>query len=157
MQSMVFFVINSKSIRNDAHKFSANTAETALFNFLDCWHQHLLLLSTFSDATSLWPIPASRLSFFFSLPSTLCIPRVLINNLPDQISKEISRHHQIKLANQHFVSTFWMLKFRVLRHDYNLSFTPYLHPRNLWRASSQATQDLDIGPQVQIESSIPTT
>ena len=136
-----FFVINSKSICNDAHKFSANTAETALFNFLDCWHQHLLLLSTFSDATSLWPIPASRLSFFFSLPSTLCIPRVLINNLPGQISKEISRHHQIKLANQHFVSTFWMLKFRVLRHDYNLSFTPYLHPRNLWRAGSQATQD----------------
>ena len=36
MQSMVFFVINSKSIRNDTHKFSANTAETALFNFLDC-------------------------------------------------------------------------------------------------------------------------
>ena len=62
-----FFVINSKSILNDAHKFSANTAETALFNFLDCWHQHLLLLSTFSDATSLWPIPASRLSFFFFL------------------------------------------------------------------------------------------
>lgn len=57
-------VINSKSIHNDAHKFSANTAETALFNFLDCWHQHLLLLSTFSDATSLWPIPASKLSFF---------------------------------------------------------------------------------------------
>lgn len=115
-----------------------------------CFYQHFLM-------QPLWPIPASRLSFFFSLPSTLCIPRVLIWNLPSQISKEISRHHQIKLANQHFVSTFWMLKFRVLRHDYNLSFTPYLHPRNLWRASSQATQDLDIGPQVQIESSIPTT
>lgn len=146
MQSMVFFcVINSKSIHNDAHKFSANTAETALFNFLDCWHQHLLLLSTFSDATSFpCPVPFASQGCWFKI-------------CPVRSQRKYHVITRSNWPNQHFVSTFWMLKFRVLRHDYNLSFTPYLHPRNLWRASSQATQDLDIGPQVQIESSIPTT
>ena len=35
--------------------------------------------------------------------------------------KCIVRHHLIKLANQHFVSTFWTQKFKFMRHDRKLS------------------------------------
>ena len=61
-----FFFINSKSICNDAHKFSANTAETALFNFLVvdintyCFYQHFLMQPLYD--------PYQPVGFLFSFP-----------------------------------------------------------------------------------------
>lgn len=116
-----------------------------------CFYQHFLMQPLYD--------PYQPVSFLFSFPCPVPFASqgCWFKICPVRSQRKYHVITRSNWPNQHFVSTFWMLKFRVLRHDYNLSFTPYLHPRNLWRASSQATQDLDIGPQVQIESSIPTT